>query len=82
MQQHFSLWGFLFIIYRFNLGVQDNFLTSNTRINDGNWHTVKAFRSGRDANLTVDAETISFVALTGVPQMAVDGDLFLGMTLN
>ncbi|RDD44249.1 Agrin [Trichoplax sp. H2] len=63
---------------RFNLGTQDNHITSTVRINDGNWHTIKAYRIGRQANLTVDTEFRSITVSTGSPQIAVDGDLFLG----
>lgn len=67
------------LVVSYDLGARRQELWSESRLDDGRWHTARLQRQGRLATLVVDgAKPLSSSAAPGATQLNTDGLLWLG----
>ncbi|GAB6029009.1 hypothetical protein CHUAL_004797 [Chamberlinius hualienensis] len=73
-----------YVQLRFNLGSGEVTIRDNvTRVDDGRWHTVTAFRNGRVGSFLVDdGPLFSGVSSGSLIQVNTDGGLYIGGVLD
>lgn len=51
---------------------------SNRRVDDSNWHTVRMTRDGRTGRVSVDDNSVAFIAPASATDLDLEGSLFVG----
>lgn len=52
--------------------------SSNRRVDDGNWHTMRVTREGRTGRVSVDDNSVAFIAPASATDLDLEGSLFVG----